>query len=246
MIRRPLTALTLLLTLVCAQGAAAQAPVTDPRAPTLTASLDADAEKPTVVVRYGATASLRGLLVDADGKPMPGAEVRLTSRALVTGADDLPAGTLITESDGTFSVRLPAGPSRRLTLSHRRAQGDTAPVAVAKATLLVRAGVRLRATPSALRNGQTLRLRVELLGRPFPQAGKFVDLQVRRAGKWLNFASIRARNGRLTYTYRFQNTRRKRTLLFRAQVPAFSTYPYIRGVSRAARVIVRPRLRKPR
>jgi hypothetical protein len=223
-----------------AQTAPAPAP---PAAPTLSASLDPDTAKPTVVVAFGTQVTLSGDLKEADGKPLKGAEVAVSSRALVTGAEDQPAGTLTTDHEGRFELPLPKGPSRRLTLTYRRTAGDAEPAAVAKATLLVRAGVRVRATPSALHNGQLLRLRVELIGRPLPAAGKFVDLQVRRAGKWLTFASVRVRNGRLTYSYRFRNTVRKRTLLFRVQVPAFSTYPYVRGVSKPARVTVRPRRR---
>jgi len=232
---------TLVLVLALGPATAARAQTAPPpAAPVLTASLDPDAKRPTLVVAFGTRVTLSGTLKEADGTPLKGAEVALSSRALVTGAEDQPAGTLTTDDDGTFAVPLPVGPSRRLTLTYRRAPADAQPAAVGKATLLVRAGVRLSAAPRSLRNGQLLRLEVKLLGRPFPAAGKFIDLQVRRGGKWLNFASLRARNGRLVYRYRFRNTRRTRTLLFRAQVPAFETYPYVRGVSKASRVVVRP------
>lgn len=242
------TLLLLVAVLLPATAARAQeppvAPAPTPEPPALTASLDPDRQRPTVVVRFGTRATLRVRLLDGDGKPLAGATLRVTSRPLVTGADEVSAGTLTTDEDGAFSKRLPAGPSRRLTLSYRRSPDDATPAAMAKATLLVRAGVHLSASPTSLRNGQTLRLRGELRGRPLPAAGKFVDLQVRRGGKWLTFASIRARGGRFAYAYRFRNTVRKRTLTFRVQVPAFSTYPYVRGVSRTARVTVRPRPRR--
>ena len=233
---------TLLLLLALALLPAASAGAQETGKPlNLSATLEAGKVRPTLVVPFATSAPLSGRLTDAGGNSLARMEIQITSRALMTGAKDVPAGTVTTGDDGRFAKTLKVGPSRRFTLSYRRAPQDAEPAAVAKVTLIVRAGVRLRATPTSLRNGQTLRLRGELRGRPFPAVGKFVDLQVLRGTKWLTFASVRSLKGRFAYDYRFKSTSRKRTLVFRAQVPAFSTYPYARGVSPAAKVTVRPR-----
>lgn len=241
MTKRPFRTLLLLLLAVLLAPASPALAQDPPAVPKLTASLDPVKARPTLVVPFGTSAKLSGRLVDGAGNSLGGVELQLTSRALMANAKDVAAGTLVTGPDGRFAVALIVGPSRRVTITYRRAPTDPEPAATAKVTVIVRAGVNLRATPSSLRNGQTLRLRGELRGKPFPAVGKFVDLQVRRNKRWLTFASIRALKGRFAYDYRFKNTTRKRTLLFRVQVPAFSTYPYARGVSSVRSVTVRPR-----
>ena len=99
----------------------------------------------------------------------------------------------------------------------------------------------LKARPRQLLTGQQLRLSGTLRGGSQPAAGKVVELQVRRDGKWRTFADVRARQGTFSYRYRFSQVKTQRRLLFRALVPRFSGYPYTRGTSRAVRVTVRGR-----
>jgi hypothetical protein len=107
--------------------------------------------------------------------------------------------------------------------------------------LSVRAGVVLKARPRTLHTGQRLRLSGTLRGGSQPAAGKVIELQVRRAGRWRTFADVRSHSGTFSFRYRFSKVKTERKLLFRALVPRFSGYPFTRGTSRAVRVTIRGR-----
>jgi hypothetical protein len=232
--RRIAIATAVLAALLLPSLAHAQTP---PAGPRLTLAFKNGAAK--LVVGYGLGAKATGKLVDAAGAPIAGAAVALTVHESRDDATDADGGTVTTGADGTFSVALPAGPSRRVTAGYRAAPTDTP--ATASVVLAVRAGVVLHATPRALHTGQRLRLSGTLRGRPLPTAGKVVELQVRRGGRWLTFADVRAHGDGFSYRYRFSKVKTVRRLRFRALVPAFGTYPYARGASRSVGVTIRGR-----
>lgn len=212
-----------------ADGAAAQGPKL---------TLVFPGERQTLVVGFGNGATAHGKLVGADGAPLAGAELHVLVRQRRDGAQPVDTGTINTSPDGTFTITLPKGPSRELTVDYRTTPQDPTPAATATARLSVRAGVRLRASPRRLRTGQLLRLSGELRGGPQPAAGKLVQLQVRRAGVWRTFADVKARKGSFAFRYRFSQIKTTRRLRFRAVVPPHGSYPYTRGVSPSVLVMV--------
>ncbi|MFL5854505.1 MAG: carboxypeptidase-like regulatory domain-containing protein, partial [Solirubrobacteraceae bacterium] len=183
------------------------------------------------IVRYGHRPRVSGRARRVDG-------VALVS-ATVTVA---PAGgawtrTAVAGTDGRYAVRIPAGPSR--TLSVQALAPGASSLACASIRVKTRAAVRLRAT-RRVRPGGRVRFRGRLLGRPIPRRGKLVELQAFDGGRWRVFAIPRARrSGRYHASYRLRRTFGPRTFRFRALVRAESGYPYALGYSRTVRVRVR-------
>jgi hypothetical protein len=233
-VRRSAIAIAAVAALLLPSAAGAQTPPTGPRL-----SFAFPDGNPKLVVAYGKAATATGKLVDAAGAPIAGAPVALTVHESRDTAVDTDGGTVTTGADGTFTVPVPAGPSRRVTAGYRPSPAE--PPVTASIVLAVRAGVLLHATPRELHTGQRLRLSGTLQGGPFPAAGKVVELQVRRGGHWLTFADVRAKNAAFSYRYRFSKVKTVRRLRFRALVPAFGTYPYARGASRSVGVTIRGR-----
>lgn len=63
---------------------------------------------------------------------------------------------------------------------------------------------------------------------------------MRLRGQYRTFATTRSgRTGRWSYGYRFDGTRGRQVYRFRARVPREANYPYVTGVSRHLRVVVR-------
>jgi hypothetical protein len=91
-----------------------------------------------------------------------------------------------------------------------------------------------------VRNGESVIFSGRLLGRPLPEGGKLVDLQVKLRGRWRTFAAPRADSaGRWSYEYRFEATRGLVRYSFRARIRREAAYPYELGHSRIVRVTVR-------
>ena len=89
-------------------------------------------------------------------------------------------------------------------------------------------------------NGESVTFRGRLVGRPLPDGGKLVDLQVKLRGRWRTFAAPRADSaGRWSYAYRFEATRGVVRYSFRARIRREAAYPYELGHSRIVRVTVR-------
>ena len=78
-------------------------------------------------------------------------------------------------------------------------------------------------------------------GLPLPSRGSLLALQAQTGRGWLTFANPRARakDGRWTYRYQFSATSGTTRYAFRVVVPVQSGYPYVRGTSRVAHVVVR-------
>ena len=167
------------------------------------------------VVDYGRPATAGGRLSDDAGNPVPNATLKIIVLELRDGAVEQDGGTVTTKADGTFKVVIPPGPSRRVTVT------SATPALSASVDLSVRAGVTLKARPRQLHTGQQLRLSGKLRGGSQPAAGKVIDLQVRRDGRWRTFADVRTHSGTFSFRYRFSKVRTMRRLLFRAVVPRF-------------------------
>jgi len=195
-------------------------------------------------VGYAKSALLRGRLVTLDGRPVGGAALQVASRVLAgnRGFREISGARVVTRADGRFSYRLPKGPSRQVRIAYRAYSRDTAFAAQRLFSLRTRAGVRLRATPSRVRNGGRVRFRGRLRGGPKPRAGVLVVLQAREGGRWRSFRTLRTtrKGGRFATRYRFTRTGRPTTFRFRAIVRKQIGYAYSTGGSPSVRVRVTP------
>ncbi|NLT07203.1 MAG: carboxypeptidase-like regulatory domain-containing protein [Solirubrobacterales bacterium] len=199
----------------------------------------------------GRTAPVRQLTVDHDrrvivegsltagGSPLAG--MTLLVDAQTAGHDDfIPLGTTVTDSRGRFRRTIPPGPSR--TIRVRFVGTNRLGTAAGAIATKVPAAVALNVDRRRLLNGQAVRFRGRLLGKPVPASGKLVALQAKVPGGWRTFATPRANaRGRFKHRYRFTSTTGLRRYRFRALVDPEPAYPYARGLSKVVTVTVRGR-----
>ncbi len=198
-----------------------------------------------LTIPFGAPALISGRLTRADGAGIAGRELRLTarpSRGALAPVADL---TVSTGERGGFELRLPPGPSRRVSVLF---PGDAGLDAAARPSLnlRVRSGVSLRVTPARLRTGQALRLsgRVRSRGAPIPRRGKLVAIQYleEETRRWRPVLVTRTdHGGRFRAHYRFRYVSGAASIRLRATVLAEERWPYAPGSSRPVTVDVRGR-----
>jgi hypothetical protein len=183
------------------------------------------------LVRFGGRPRLTGRARRTDGAPLVSAAI------IVSPAAGGWTQTATSGPDGRYSMRLPAGPTRKLNL---QAWAPNAPtLACASTRVRTRAGVTLKASKH-VRPGGTVRFHGRLKGRPVPGRGKLVELQAHDGGKWRTFAQPRSRrDGRYRAKYKLRRTFGPRTFHFRARVRRETGYPYELGYSRRVGVRVR-------
>ncbi len=181
-------------------------------------------------------AVVRATLTAASG-PIGYGLVSVRSRPR-TGGAFAPLASLRTDANGRLSIPAGSGPSR--TLRFQWAGTDTAKPASADVQVLVPARSSMAVDRRRVLNGDAVTFSGRLLGRPLPDGGKLVDLQVKLRGRWRTFAAPRADSaGRWSYLYRFEATRGLVVYSFRARIRREAAYPYELGHSRTVRVTVR-------
>ncbi|MBF6621828.1 MAG: hypothetical protein ITG02_16570 [Patulibacter sp.] len=191
--------------------------------------------------RFGQRPVLRGQLTTTDGRPVRDAAIRVGVTQEHRNASRVEHQALRTDAAGSFRWRLPKGiGSRRIVLSYYERVGGTVAAASRTLRLQVAAAVELTLDRRTARQGQTVRLRGRLVGRPLPKVGSVVELQARNPGrKWITFRTIRAnRAGRFRASYRFRMPG-PAVFQLRARVRKSGDYPYTTGVSPHRRIVVR-------
>ncbi len=192
-------------------------------------------------VRYGRRPVLRGQLTTTDGRPVRNAAIRVGILQDHRSAQRVEHQALRTDAAGRFRWRMPKGiGSRRITLAYYEHVAGTSPAASVTLRLRVAAAVRMTLDRRKARQGQTVRLRGRLVGRPLPKVGRIVELQARNPGRrWITFRTVRAkRSGRFAAGYRFRMPG-PAVFEMRARVRKSGDYPYDTGVSPHRRIRVR-------
>lgn len=189
----------------------------------------------SLTVPFGAAALLSGRLTTADGAGLAGREVRVVSHPSHGALMPIAAQTARTGAKGGFELRLPAGPSRRVTILFAGDQG-LEPARRPALELRVRSGVSLQAAPLRLRTGQVVRLsgKVSSRGAPVPRRGKLVAIQYLEAstGHWRPILVIRTdHHGRFRAHYRFRYVSGRASIRLRATALAEERWPYAPGSS---------------
>jgi hypothetical protein len=196
----------------------------------------------SLVSPFGRTHVVRGRLQGADGAPISGATIDVTSKTTAVNARELAKGPAPrTRNDGSwFMLLAPRVSSRDLTFRYRSHVNDTVPAATAGVRLRVRAGLALAIHPRVARRGQAIRFAGTLLGAPLPRGGKQVVLMARASrGAWVRFNVVRTgARGHFRALYRFQQPGAAR-YRFRALSLAEAAYPYLAGGSNVVLVAKR-------
>jgi hypothetical protein len=169
-----------------------------------------------------------------------GVVIDLLSRERIAGAPATLLGSTATAADGSFTLAVPSGPSRRVRAGWRVNATDTTFACSRPLNIRVPARASLHSSPRAVRAGGRIRLSGRLVGGRIPSRGKLIDLQAREQGRWHTFASVRTRrSGSFATHYRFHRSAPRRTYPMRVRVRPDSSYPYALGYSKAVRIRVR-------
>jgi hypothetical protein len=181
--------------------------------------------------------TITGRLVDETGKAISGAALTVLLRERRTGAPNAPVATATTGADGSFRLRLPAGPSRTITVQYTAFSGDPTPAVTVKLTTRVRASLTASVSPRSPRARQRLRISGRL--RYLRRRGVVISIQARDGRKWRTVDTVETtRNGRYSWPYRFSARSGGHTFAFRARVKS-PNYPFEPGTSKAVTVRVR-------
>jgi hypothetical protein len=206
------------------------APNGSPAADRVVLTAFANSRSATQKVKFGKRVPITGRLRGPDGTPIANAILEVQTRTALPGAAVSAAGKVVTGSDGRFTYVAPAGPSRVVRIAYRSHSGDNSFADTSDVTLLVKAGVTIKATPKKVRNRHATIFAGKLLGKPISKRGVIVDLQVFFRHKWRTFGAPRTnRAGKYRFKYRFMAG--AATWKFRARVRRESSYPYIEGYS---------------
>jgi hypothetical protein len=194
--------------------------------------------RPTRLIAYGKAATIRGILRNATGQPIGGADVRILVRDDRLGASYADRGGVATGADGRFQFTLPKGSSRLIRLGYRAYKGDDRFAARSSSHLNVRARISAHGPRHVGSRGRAT-FTGRLVGRPFPPRGVTLDLQIFQPGRgWRVFANTRTRkNGDFRVSYRFNSASSGR-FTFRLRLRPSDAYPYARGFSGRMRVRV--------
>jgi hypothetical protein len=193
--------------------------------------------RPTRTVGWGHSAAVRGILRNAAGQPVAGAELRLLVRELRLGAPYVDRGAVATGADGRFQFRVTRGSSRRLRIAYRAYAGDTGLTAKSDVIFNTKARITARA-PRHVRARGVARFRGRLVGRPLPPRGVTLELQAHQPGHgWRTVKTTRTgKGGAYSTRYRFNSAGGR--FSFRMRLRPNDSYPYARGTSKPMRVSV--------
>jgi hypothetical protein len=183
----------------------------------------------TIKSKYGKRVPISGKLLGPNGAPIADAILEVQTRTAVPGAAVAAAGKVVTGADGRFTYIAPAGPSRVVRIAYRSHSGDSSFADTSDVTLLVKAGVTIKATPKVVHNRHATVFTGRLRGKPFSKRGVVVDLQVFFRHKWRTFGAPRTnRAGKYKFKYRFMAG--AATWIFRARVRRESLVSLHRGL----------------
>jgi len=194
-----------------------------------------------LTVPFKAAPMLSGRLVDADGAGLASRTLRVVSRPSRGALGRARIFEVGTGEHGGFQLLLPAGTSRRISVSFK---GDATLEEAARRplTLRVSGGIDLRANPHVLSTGEAVRFhgRVRTLGAPLPRRGKLVAIQYYEEAtkRWRPVLVTRSdHSGRFHASYRFRYVTGLASIRLRAVALSEDRWPYAPGASRP--VIVR-------
>ncbi len=189
------------------------------------------------VIRYGSRATLRGVLRDPGGRPIPNAVVDVLLQTERKNSVLRKVTSRTTDANGRFEYSTNPGPSRLVRFAYGRNSGDSSYVFAHDVRVKTKAGLTFHVNRNQLRNGQNVHFYGTIRGN---KQRKVLEVQVRKPGGWDTIASVRSDSkGRWSWRYRFKRTYEPTRYTFRARVRTESGFPYATGHSRSRSVRVR-------
>ncbi len=178
----------------------------------------------------GSGVTVRGRLLDPAGEPIGGATLEVLQQVAMTGAPIVKIGLAHTTGDGSFTVRIPKGPSRLIRLAYRAFANETTYAFRRDIVQHVSTGVMLQVAPTRITPHEQITLTGRVLGGYLGTLHPIVELQVRYLGGWRVFQTVRCKgSGVFETTYKFLGA--TGLFPFRARVRASTGRPYTLGYS---------------
>jgi hypothetical protein len=194
----------------------------------------------TTRLRPGAGTTVSGWLGTTDGNALGGQTVQVLTAPDNGSQQFTPVALATTAADGSWSARIPPGPSRLVTAAYGGAT-TTEPAQSAPARVIVPASVSLRVRPGATRWGGRITISGRLRGGFIPPAGELVVLWIGWAGGSTEIGHLYTRlDGRFSSKYTFLRGNGTETYRLWAETARESDYPYAPGRSHSAAVTVGP------
>jgi len=198
----------------------------------------------SLTVPFGAPALVSGRLTRAaEGAGLGDREIRVVSHPSRGALVPIAVAVTRTGEEGGFELRLPPGPSRRVTVDF---PGDGGLEAARRPglELRVRSGISLHVAPTSLRTGEALRLAGKVMSRgaPIPRRGKLVAIQYleQATHRWRPVLVTRTdHHGRFRAHYRFRYVSGRAAIRLRATALAEERWPYAPGSSAPVTVQVK-------
>jgi hypothetical protein len=195
----------------------------------------ATAAASALTVPFGTPAQLSGRLTSGGGVGLAGRSVRVLVRPSHGALAPPTVVHLRTGKAGGFSLRLPAGTSRRIAVTFAGNEA-LAPAGHRSLDLRVRSGATLAVAPRHLSTGDSVHLsgRVRNRAAPIPRRGKLVAIQYLESdsGRWRPALVIRTDHaGRFHARYRFRYVSGTARIRLRATALAEERWPYAPGSS---------------
>jgi len=192
--------------------------------------------EPRATVSFGSKVRLGGRLVNRTGHALTDAKVLVYSRPK-EGTEQL-VGTVATDASGRFSYTVEA----RASHNFRFVYPGTATILPIEdtATLLVKGTSTFTVKPKRVKNGDSVTFTGRVKGRPLPEAGKLLELQVRFTSGWQTFRTIHTKpDGTWRIPYLFDRTCGEAEFDFRAHLAGEAGWPLETGNSRTLTVRVK-------
>jgi hypothetical protein len=170
---------------------------------------------------------ITGRLTNNQSQPIAGASLDVLQQTAGTNALTLIRHTT-TSPTGTFTVAIPAGPSRLIEIAYRAYSNTTSYTATAQVRETVQAGVSLAISPRTTNPTGKIELRGRVQG-PIPPGGTLVVVLVHYRGYWAPIRFPRTKpNGSFEVAYQFQDATGR--FPFRVEIPNGQTnFPYTGG-----------------
>jgi hypothetical protein len=180
--------------------------------------------------------TLTGHLISPTGAPIKDAQVKLLQQINGSAAASQIA-SVTTRADGSWSFKVPAGPSRLLQVAFYSHTLDTVAASILHFHEQVKASVSLRA-PKRVRNGQAFDFTGQLAGGYIPPGGESIQMELYWDGRWRTI-EVLPTSSRGAWRYRYVFTAEPGTYKFRAAALPNAGYPFTSYHSRDVSIIVR-------
>jgi hypothetical protein len=195
--------------------------------------------RPKVHTAFGRRVRIAGRLTNTDEQPISGATVHVYSAVPGAGDEEL-MGTISTDTRGRFTYSAHATSTRTLRVVYPGS--PTVLPAQDTVEILTRSTSSIKVSKRRTLNGGSVTFSGTVPGRPLPDGGKLVEVQVLLSKGWQTFRTPRTdATGSWRQRYRFQNTCGLARFRFRALVSAEAGHPFKTGASRIVSVKVRGR-----